>query len=127
VLSWKVGIGPNIARTFLVCAAELGTYDEFKTQLLSRNLLADGPVAHLCASSAAAFVSAGTATPVDVVKTRLMNQAGVQADNACSQVFVYADASLNLKHRLRNFAYDKRVCVCMRERERENIRSALQC
>jgi hypothetical protein len=99
-----------------VCAAELGTYDEVKTQLLSRNVLADGPVAHLCASSAAAFVSAGTATPVDVVKTRLMNQAGVQAHSICSQVFVHADANLNLKHRLRNCECDKRVYVCEREK-----------
>ena len=71
-LARKPGIGPNITRTFLVCAAELGTYDEAKTQLVSRRLLNDGPVAHLCASSAAGLASACISTPVDVVKTRLM-------------------------------------------------------
>jgi hypothetical protein len=84
----KAGIGPNITRTFLVCAAELGTYDEVKTQMVSKNLLQDGPEAHLCASSAAGFASASVSTPVDVIKTRLMNQAGARmAAHSATQVF----------------------------------------
>lgn len=39
-------------------------------------MLADGPVAHLAASGFAGFASAVISTPADVVKTRLMNQAG---------------------------------------------------
>lgn len=58
------GIGPNIARTFLVCAAELGTYDEVKTHLLKSQLFSDGPLAHVLASASAAFASASISTPV---------------------------------------------------------------
>ena len=58
------GIGPNIARTFLVCAAELGTYDEVKTHLLKSQRFSDGPLAHVLASASAAFASASISTPV---------------------------------------------------------------
>lgn len=68
---------PNVARTFLVNAAELGTYDEAKHQLIHQFGIADGPRAHISASAIAGFCSAVVSTPVDVVKTRLMNQAGL--------------------------------------------------
>jgi len=70
------GVQPNVARTFLVNAAELGTYDQAKSEIISRKLLPDGGLAHLAASTIAGVASAITSTPVDVVKTRLMNQAG---------------------------------------------------
>jgi hypothetical protein len=76
ILGFWAGLGPNITRTFLVCAAELGTYDEVKTQLVSSNMLSDGPLSHCVASGAAGFTSASISTPVDVVKTNMMNRAG---------------------------------------------------
>mmetsp|Transcript_15665 Transcript_15665/g.24954 ORF Transcript_15665/g.24954 Transcript_15665/m.24954 type:complete len:307 (-) Transcript_15665:47-967(-) len=82
ILGFWAGIGPNIARTFLVCAAELGTYDEVKTHLLKSQLFSDGPLAHVLASASAAFASASISTPVDVVKTRLMSQAGSGASTS---------------------------------------------
>lgn len=74
LLGFWAGVRPNVARTFLVNAAELGTYDEAKTQL--RPLLGDGVLAHVGASGCAGFTSACVSTPADVVKTRLMNAAG---------------------------------------------------
>lgn len=68
------GVRPNVMRTFLVNAAELGTYDEAKSRLVP--LLGDGLLAHVGASGCAGFVSACVSTPADVVKTRLMNSAG---------------------------------------------------
>ena len=76
ILGFWAGLGPNVTRTFLVCAAELGTYDEVKTQLVSGNTLSDGPLAHCVASGAAGFTSASISTPLDVVKTSMMSQAG---------------------------------------------------
>ena len=73
------GVLPNITRTFLVCAAELGTYDEAKTQLISSGAFSNGPLTHLLASAAAGVASATVSAPVDVVKTRLMSQAGSHA------------------------------------------------
>ena len=83
IVGFWAGLGPNIARTFLVCAAELGTYDEVKTQLIASKMMSNGPLAHLAASGAAGFASASISTPVDVVKTNLMNQAGSRASIQC--------------------------------------------
>merc|ERR1719203_1081319 len=68
------GVKPNVARTFLVNAAELGTYDEAKSQLTP--YLGDGLLSHVGASGCAGFISACVSTPADVVKTRMMNSAG---------------------------------------------------
>ena len=77
VLGLWAGLKPNVARTFLVNAAELGTYDQAKTVLVGA--IGDGPIAHIGASGIAGTVSALTSTPADVVKTRLMNDAGGEA------------------------------------------------
>eukprot|EP00924_Labyrinthula_sp_SR-Ha-C_P015696 snap_masked-scaffold_4-processed-gene-7.30-mRNA-1 protein AED:0.18 eAED:0.18 QI:0/-1/0/1/-1/1/1/0/288 len=69
------GVEANVMRTFLVNAAELGTYDEVKSVLLTP-VLGDGGLSHLGASGIAGVASALVSTPADVIKTRLMNQAG---------------------------------------------------
>ncbi|CAJ1430110.1 unnamed protein product, partial [Effrenium voratum] len=76
LLGFWAGLRPNVARTFLVNAAELGTYDEAKTRLVPH--LGEGLLAHVGASGVAGFTSACVSTPADVVKTRLMNAAGGQ-------------------------------------------------
>jgi len=65
-----------VTRTFLVNAAEIGTYDGVKDYIRRENLLPDGLPTHLAASTAAGICSAIVSTPVDVVKTRMMNSAG---------------------------------------------------
>eukprot|EP00928_Gymnodinium_smaydae_P029814 TRINITY_DN22351_c0_g2_i4.p1 TRINITY_DN22351_c0_g2~~TRINITY_DN22351_c0_g2_i4.p1 ORF type:complete len:292 (-),score=61.14 TRINITY_DN22351_c0_g2_i4:92-967(-) len=74
VVGFWAGVKPNVLRTFLVNAAELGTYDQAKSQLVPH--LGDGLLAHVGASGCAGFTSACVSTPADVVKTRLMNSAG---------------------------------------------------
>lgn len=74
ILGFWAGLKPNIARTFLVNAAELGTYDEAKTRISA--YLGEGIASHVAASTVAGFSSACVSTPADVVKTRLMNSAG---------------------------------------------------
>ena len=71
---WR-GWQPNVARCFAGNACELGVYDEAKTRLVAAGL-PDGPLAHFAASGVAGTVSATVSTPLDVVKTRLMAQAG---------------------------------------------------
>lgn len=74
VFGFWAGVQPNVIRTFLVCAAELGVYDEAKDTISP--LTGDGFLAHLSASSVAGVVSACVSTPCDVLKTRLMNTSG---------------------------------------------------
>ena len=71
---WR-GVQPNVARAFIGNACEIGCYDEAKQQLLNAGV-PDGPLGHFGASGVAGTVSAVFSTPVDVVKTRLMAQAG---------------------------------------------------
>ena len=97
---WR-GWQPNVARCFIGNACEIGCYDEVKTRIVGAVRLArpkcrihqfpekaltlppsrsqgvpDGPASHFVASGVAGTVSAIFSTPVDVVKTRLMAQAG---------------------------------------------------
>lgn len=74
VRGFWAGLYPNVCRTFLVNAAELGTYDHAKHMLIP--FLGDNFFTHLGASAVSGFTSACVSTPADVVKTRLMNQAG---------------------------------------------------
>ena len=76
VVGFWAGISPNISRTFLVNAAELGTYDQAKSMLVP--YVGDGFASFLGASATAGLASALISTPVDVVKTRMMNMAGGQ-------------------------------------------------
>ena len=71
---WR-GWQPNVARCFVVNACEIGCYDEAKSRLVAAGV-PDGPLGHFGASAIAGTVSALFSTPLDVVKTRLMAQAG---------------------------------------------------
>lgn len=71
---WR-GSTPTIVRAMLVTAAQLGAYDQFKYMLLHQFKLFDDNLAlHIVASFGAGFVAAVVTNPVDVVKTRIMNQ-----------------------------------------------------
>ena len=85
---WR-GVGPNVVRSFVGCACEVGCYDQFKTSLLHHQYFTDGTACHLAASTGAGWVSAVVSTPVDVVKTRLMFQAGSGGDQVGSQMVRY--------------------------------------
>lgn len=70
------GVTPNVARCFVGNACELGTYDQAKQELKARLGFEEGVAAHVAASCVAGVASAVACTPIDVVKTRVMNQAG---------------------------------------------------
>lgn len=84
---WR-GSQPTIVRAMLVTAAQLGAYDQFKYMLLHQfKLFDDNLMLHIVASLGAGFVAAVVTNPVDVVKTRLMNQ-GNAASSAANQSIV---------------------------------------
>lgn len=68
---WR-GVNPTAQRAAVIAAIELPVYDFCKNHLL--NLLGDKAINHFISSLIASFGSAIGSTPIDVVRTRLMNQ-----------------------------------------------------
>ena len=64
---------PNIFRNSIINAAEIATFDQVKDMILARNLMQDNIYCHIVSSSVAGFVAAVVGSPVDVIKTRIMN------------------------------------------------------
>ncbi|XP_072936407.1 mitochondrial uncoupling protein Bmcp [Epargyreus clarus] len=72
---WR-GVGPTSQRAALIAAVELPAYDASKRRLTPA--LGDAPLNHLLSSLLASLGSAVASTPLDVIRTRLMNQRNVK-------------------------------------------------
>lgn len=68
------GVVPSMQRAFVVNAAELASYDYIKGFFLHKALLEDGILCHFVSSMITGLIASVCASPVDVTKTRLMNQ-----------------------------------------------------
>ncbi|XP_030748086.1 mitochondrial uncoupling protein Bmcp isoform X2 [Sitophilus oryzae] len=68
---WR-GVSPTAQRAAVIAAVELPVYDFCKNYLL--HLLGDSASNHFVSSLFASLGSAVASTPIDVVRTRLMNQ-----------------------------------------------------
>jgi len=69
------GWGPNVMRNSVINAAELASYDQYKQMVLQSGLLRDGVCCHLLCACCAGFTATVVGSPVDVLKTRIMNAA----------------------------------------------------
>lgn len=70
---WR-GSSLTVNRAMIVTASQLATYDQAKEAILSRRGPGgDGLATHVAASFTAGLVAAAASSPVDVVKTRVMN------------------------------------------------------
>ena len=65
---------PNAQRAAIITALELSTYDSSKTILINQLAMLDGLGTHLTAGAMAGFIATVGALPIDVIKTRMMNQ-----------------------------------------------------
>ncbi|OAL35416.1 hypothetical protein AYO20_05266 [Fonsecaea nubica] len=70
------GVTANSTRALLMNAAQLASYDGFKSAFINTFGMADTLSTHFCASLAAGFVATTTCSPVDVIKTRVMSAGG---------------------------------------------------
>lgn len=70
---WQTGVVPNMNRAAIITVGQLAAYDQCK-QILLGNGFRDGVPTHFGASFMAAFIASVISNPVDVAKTRLMNQ-----------------------------------------------------
>ena len=68
-----VGWAPNVMRNSVINAAELAAYDQFKQMALGVGM-PDGLVTHIGCAFGAGFVACVVGSPVDVLKTRIMNR-----------------------------------------------------
>ncbi|XP_052781457.1 mitochondrial substrate carrier family protein ucpB-like [Mya arenaria] len=72
-----VGVGPTVKRAAILTATQIPAYDHAKHLILNAQLMSEGIPLHVTASMIAGFCTAVTTSPVDVVKTRIMNQCQV--------------------------------------------------
>ncbi|PAA62047.1 hypothetical protein BOX15_Mlig016915g2 [Macrostomum lignano] len=69
---WR-GTGPSVARNAIVNCAEVVSYDTIKTYLVARLGMPNSVGTHFLAGLCSGFIATLVASPVDVVKTRLMS------------------------------------------------------
>ena len=67
-------MGPTVIRAILLNATKLATYDHIKHTLINFHILPDGYMCHFVSSICAGICIAIVTAPVDIVKTRIMNQ-----------------------------------------------------
>ncbi len=68
------GIEATIIRAILLNATKLATYDHIKHTLINTKLMKDGNGCHFVSSVCAGICIAVVTSPVDIIKTRIMNQ-----------------------------------------------------
>jgi solute carrier family 25 oxoglutarate transporter 11 len=73
---WRTGVVPNMNRAVIITVGQLAFYDQCKELLLNQGGMKEGVPTHFSASFMAAFIASAMSNPVDVAKTRLMNQKG---------------------------------------------------
>ena len=74
---WK-GLGPNVVRNSTVNATELVCYDTIKDLLMKHLNFQDNLICHFYSAFGAGFCATVVASPIDVVKTRIMNSSAGQ-------------------------------------------------
>jgi len=74
---WRTGVIPNMNRATIITVGQLAAYDQCK-QLLLESGAKESMSTHFGASLMAAFIASVMSNPVDVAKTRLMNQKFVE-------------------------------------------------
>lgn len=70
---WR-GVGATVKRAAIVTGTQIPSYDHLKHSLLNYGLMSEGLRLHMVSSMGAGLAVALVSSPVDVIKTRLMNQ-----------------------------------------------------
>lgn len=83
---WK-GVNPTAQRAAVIAAVELPVYDFCKSHLM--NAFGDQVGNHFISSFVASLGSAVASTPIDVVRTRLMNQRNLKEKSNVTTTHIY--------------------------------------
>lgn len=73
------GVVPTVQRAAIIAGVLLPAYDFFKKLILDNRLMEDSLETHFCASFLAGILGTAATNPIDVVKSRIMNQSVVAA------------------------------------------------
>ncbi|EZA52152.1 Kidney mitochondrial carrier protein, partial [Ooceraea biroi] len=84
---WR-GVGPTAQRAAVIAAVELPIYDYTKSKCMS--VLGDSVSNHFVSSFIASMGSAVASTPIDVIRTRLMNQRRVHIAGNTLPTHIYS-------------------------------------
>ncbi|KAG5347220.1 KMCP1 protein, partial [Acromyrmex charruanus] len=84
---WR-GVGPTAQRAAVIAAVELPIYDYTKIKCMS--LLGNSVSNHFVSSFVASMGSAVASTPIDVIRTRLMNQKRVHIASKKASSYIYS-------------------------------------
>ncbi|KAK9304079.1 hypothetical protein QLX08_004452 [Tetragonisca angustula] len=84
---WR-GVGPTAQRAAIIAAVELPIYDYTKNKFMI--LLGDSVSNHFMSSFIASMGSAIASTPIDVVRTRLMNQRRIRTTGGTLPPHIYS-------------------------------------
>ena len=74
IKGFYTGIRPTVLRAALLNSSQLGTYDTIKHYIIDKEYLKDGYLCQFVASVFAGFFMAFSTSPMDNIKTRIMNQ-----------------------------------------------------
>lgn len=74
VLGFYRGVSATVIRAMLLNSTKLATYDHIKHTLLNLEILKDGVLCHFISSVLAGICMAVVTSPMDLIKTRIMNQ-----------------------------------------------------
>ncbi|XP_034948328.1 mitochondrial uncoupling protein Bmcp isoform X2 [Chelonus insularis] len=83
---WR-GVGPTAQRAAVIAAVELPIYDFTKQRLIP--YIGDSVSNHFLSSFVASTASAVASTPIDVVRTRLMNQKQINSSTCSTSHYLY--------------------------------------
>lgn len=74
IQGFYAGLQATVMRAMVINATKLSVYDQIKNQLISKKIATDGMPLHFLSSFSAGLCMALSAAPLDICKTRLMNQ-----------------------------------------------------
>ncbi|XP_078612984.1 kidney mitochondrial carrier protein 1-like isoform X1 [Branchiostoma floridae x Branchiostoma japonicum] len=83
---WR-GVGPTAQRAAVVAGVLLSVYDWSKSKVLESELLEDTVFTHFICSFVAGLAGTVASNPIDVVKTRMMNQRALKNNQNASTIY----------------------------------------
>jgi hypothetical protein len=98
------GVWPNVARNAFMNAAELSAFDTTRQLVLTKTSLPDHPALYLLYGTAAGIVGALCAQPVDLIKTRVMNNPEIYKNAiTCIKITIQKEGFLSFYNGIRPF------------------------